>query len=483
MHDRYQLPQIPMLPTVLLTSLLVCAATFVVPGRASAQFGDIINKAKKKAQDKMNQAVNSKSTSSTSAGTPGSATASASETDPQAASSSGLVNYNYCSLQLGPTKYFSQIFTVPIPSRGASPSPTITNALPEQFRQFLIQKYQDHHATRGSGGCEAGWSSEQTAKEEKTADAEHFEKLNTPGSKIVETDWVWSPVSADQASRDVLMAGPPGYAFCYVEVIDRQTSTTTYYTSNIFQVHLKEPSASQQIYYESFYRTYRAPYEQFVQQKYSVRLNVRGTANDCNSRPTEAAARQEMAQETGGNPKLHVINTGWLPDGNSTATSNSSQDAGQGESNARSSTESSQLAPDIRAAIQREQPLAKSYCDKSMSLTNYYDCACVTQQVLAARSTGATHYAKAAGETLVLEPQLGVLVTEIDLRSCVAPDKITAYATKRISEIFSISADRRSSVSACTSNKLIGQMKADMQAIKKEDSFFNRDLTTCNTGR
>lgn len=194
-----------------------------------------------------------------------------------------------------------------------------------------------------------------------------------------------------------------------------------------------------------------------------------------------AAAKKDEDEQMGARKStsgLEVVYTGWTPvSGGENATPTA---------DAAAPSSSEQLPPDIQRFVTAEhEGGARSFCESSYSLANFIDCSCFAEQVFADRMSGDARLATAAGGRVVLESQLGVLIMKpLDLRSCAAPDKITAYTTKRIMANIFLPAATRSALAACASGKMIEQVKSNVQAlvnVREEDILFGQARSACQT--
>ncbi len=334
------------------TSLLILFLLLLCASNASAQFRDVYNKAKRKTQETVDKATRSVS---------------------NGVVSNGTVNYDYCAAQLGPNKYYSDIFTLPVQHRGGGPDPEIQREEPGQFQTFVMQKYRLNGKKNGGGGCAGGWPSESKAQEEKSKNQDRFNQTNGLNAKIIETGWKWS-------------------------------NTT--------------------------------PQEQ--QQQMPIPEDGAPAASLGMTEPTPSVSTQK--------PK----------------------EPGSSE---------------LSAALTQEHAKAPGYCHTTAFLGGYYDCSCFADKLIEARQQNGAHYERAAGK-YILEPQLGQLAEDLDLRSCVAPDKVVAYTTKtKMNGFYGMSAEKKRALLTCAADKMTNHLKSDPHGQRAIDNYDKQDLTDCNQSK
>jgi hypothetical protein len=333
----------------LCTILLSLRILLLSASNASAQFRGLYDKARRKAQENLEKATRPVS---------------------DGAASTGAVNYNFCAVQFGPNRYYSDIFTLPVQNKGGSPDPEIQREEPGQFRAFVMKKYRLNGRPTGGGGCTVGWRSEGEAKDAKRTNQENFNQMHMLNAKVIETGWKWSNTTPQEQQR---------------------------------QMPIPEDGVS--------------------------------AASSGTSEATPAASTQKP------------------------------NDPGSSE---------------LAAALEQEHAKAPTYCHSNGSLGGYYDCNCFADKLLEARQRNGAHYERAAAK-YILEPQLGSVVEDLDLRSCVAPGKVVAFTTKnKMNGFYGMSAERKQALITCAADKMVEHLKSDPHGQRAIDSYDKQDTTDCN---
>lgn len=387
--------------------------------------------------------------------------------------------YMYCSTPGAKFEvYRSKIFPV-------AHDPKTILADDSAWKSFAKARYGVDLQHRGALAC-AQFPSEQQARDSKVRGdtALAIENRNQPEQyryTISEIDW--TPESAPSVGASpaptviqrqaptraaAVTTGPLVYTYCFVDT----RSPITMYVSAVFPIHQQDR--------QSIFNTIVPAFRRYLSDRYQ--LSGRPGGYGCEDGfPTEAQAttrlQADLTRSRSAPSVQGVIETGWMG-GDRAGTLAPNQATGPRAD--ATGTESGQRSAEITRVIEAEPPHAKSICESTISLVNYYDCSCVSQQAHAARLRDGVTFATAPGGGRIVEPPLSGLIGELDLRACVAPDKITAYATKYVARMFSIPAERRPSMAACTSQKLVDQMKSDPYALRKEDNFMSQDLSDCH---
>jgi len=448
---------------------------FILAGQlGSAQFRDIYNKAVKKAQGRINQTINGTATASGPAPNTPSPNADLSgdtgTTTLPLSASSKLSSYDFCGMMVGHIKYYSEVFTLPIEAAHLSASPAIVSVLPLQFRTYLTQKY-GAQAMRGGTGCSGGWETEEVAKEQKRRDQIGFQSLNLPDSKIVETDSRY--VEGPGATTNAPPAGAGAVGYCIFTISDKVAHTVSEYVSSIFP-------ATQDLTNGDLAQTYLL----FISANFRVRTKGKGAGANCSRFKSQAKAQQDMNIQRHSLTTLKWVETGWTPSRPSAeANSGSSLDEERGSKAALRDSKPA-ATPDTTPAIELEYRGAPDWCEHraGMQLSGNYDCHCIGEKVHEYRLAHQTTYAKAMGGRLVLDPPIGEVLNDADLRSCASPIKITSYVSKNLLDTFAYGTPpaQQQAMASCVSQKMVAHLKSDPHGLETIDKYNRQDVSDCN---
>jgi hypothetical protein len=153
------------------------------------------------------------------------------------------------------------------------------------------------------------------------------------------------------------------------------------------------------------------------------------------------------------------------------------------------------LSPEVRSHALAEADEMYQYCEMNVNLVNFYDCGCFSRKMFDGRL--------AAGFEVILHDELGkplrlqpgqhppfkvilpveLMSRKIDIRDCIAPEKIEKYGSEMTSRAIAISRDspeRKAEIAACAGRALAVKYRDNpMLEMNVIHHMLNQATTAC----